>query len=140
MLTDSGSDGGPLGRATFQNIASRLHETPTFEKNRVSPRQSPYFRSGRPSLSPAQAQWAKKSFKMPRLLSFFFDLQNCTSCDGVRWTPMGTQAIEEATFFDVFSIFDGKTHENSMFFHTLGACGHSHPSLNKRKGADGHRF
>ena len=85
-----GSGGGPLGRAKFQNIASRLRETPTFEKTRVSPRQNPYFRSGRPSLSPAQAQRAKKKLQNASVFYFFWASQTpqaATGSNGPPWAP-----------------------------------------------------
>ena len=33
VLRDSGSGGGPIGRTTFENIASRAGKTTGFEKN-----------------------------------------------------------------------------------------------------------
>jgi hypothetical protein len=119
MLTDSGSGGGPLGRATFQNIASRLRETPTFEKARVSPRQNRYFRSGRPSLRPAQAQWANKMCNTPLFLDFFLTSKLVQAATGSDGRPWALKQLKKPHFSNVFSTFDGKTNENIMFFFIL---------------------
>ena len=43
VLRASGSGGGPIGRKTFENIASRAGKTTGFEKTNVSPRQNLHF-------------------------------------------------------------------------------------------------
>jgi len=139
MLTGSGSGGAPLGRATFQNIASRLRETPTFAKTGVSPGQNLYFCSGRPSLSTAQAQRAKKKLQNASVF-YFFGPPKLRKLRRGPMARMGSQGMEKVTVFNVFSICCSNKSENSMFFHTFGACVQSPPSLTKRKGADGYRL
>jgi hypothetical protein len=123
-----------MSRATFQNIASRLRETPTFEKTRVSPRQNPYFRSGRPSLSPAQAQRAKKKLQNASVSFSFFlasqDVQAATGSDGPPWAPNNCKKQRFAMFFEYSATTIKKT---LCFFHVFGACEQSPPSPNKHK-------
>ena len=130
VLRGSGSGGGPIGRTTFENIAPRAGKTTGFEKTHVSPRQTPYFWSSRPSLSTAQAQQAKKKLQNTSISLLFFWPPKLWK---LRRSPMDSHRHSSNRKKQVFSMFFAyatqKNKKTQCFFILLEPVGIPIPSL-----------